>query len=719
MKLPNDYGERVYAAVLGKIIGVYLGRPFEGWSHERIIRELGDITWYVNERLGQPLVVTDDDITGTFTFLRALPDNANRQDLSSREIGQAWLNYIIENRTILWWGGMGESTEHTAYLRLRDGITAPRSGSRGVNGRIVSEQIGAEIFIDGWALVAPGDPELAVRLAGEAARVSHDGEAVYAAQVIAAMESAAFFERDTGRLIDSAVQFIPAGSVIRGVIEEVRGWCEQGDWRRTRSLIEEKHGYGRYGGHVPVVSNFAVVLMALIQGQGDFQKSLMIANTSGWDTDCNSGNVGCLLGIKEGLSIFNGKPDWRGPVADRMYLPTADAGRGITDAVSEAVRIAAIGRSLAGEKPAPAPKAGARFHFELPGSVQGFSLDASGGGRARLENVTGHSGTGKRSLAVRFDSLVPGKPLRVGTPTFIPPDAFVMKSYDLLASPTLFPGQTLSLKVEADKDSSAPVSVRAFVKLYGAADEQQSLGSPAQLVAPGHATLIRWTVPDTGGCPVFAAGCELAAGTGAAAGAEAAVTAGVVYLDFLTWTGTPTVTFKRPPGGGEVWRRTWVNAFDHHGTFWPEAFRLSQDRGTGMHITGCAEWTDYRASSSIASDMAMDFGLAVRVQGLQRYYALVVTDGGRAELRKELRGTTVLASADFKRDEGSTCAFSLEARGNRITAVLNGKAIFDVVDPDEPLLGGGIALVCTRGSISTNEIRVESIDPRPSAAQTM
>jgi len=41
------------------------------------------------------------------------------------------------------------------------------------------------------------------------------------------------------------------------------------------------------------------------------------------------------------------------------------------------------------------------------------------------------------------------------------------------------------------------------------------------------------------------------------------------------------------------------------------------------------------------------------------------------------------------------------------------------VDPDEPLLGGGIALVCTRGSISSNEIRVESIDPRPSAAQTM
>jgi hypothetical protein len=39
--IPNDYLERVYAGVLGKIIGVYLGRPFEGWTHKRIVRELG------------------------------------------------------------------------------------------------------------------------------------------------------------------------------------------------------------------------------------------------------------------------------------------------------------------------------------------------------------------------------------------------------------------------------------------------------------------------------------------------------------------------------------------------------------------------------------------------------------------------------------------------------------------------------------------------------
>ena len=59
--VPSDFAERVYAGVLGKIIGVYLGRPFEQWSHERIAAELGEIRGYVHEKLGVPLIVSDDD----------------------------------------------------------------------------------------------------------------------------------------------------------------------------------------------------------------------------------------------------------------------------------------------------------------------------------------------------------------------------------------------------------------------------------------------------------------------------------------------------------------------------------------------------------------------------------------------------------------------------------------------------------------------------------
>src|SRR3984885_7310369 len=180
MAIPADYLERIYAGILGKIIGVYLGRPFEGWTHQRIMAELGPIRYYVNERLGKPLVVTDDDISGTFTFVRALSAYGNTAGLTAAQIGETWLNYIIEDRTILWWGGFGNSTEHTAFLRLQHGVPAPRSGSIALNGKTVAEQIGAQIFVDGWAMVSPGNPEQAAYLAEQAGRVSHDGESVHA-----------------------------------------------------------------------------------------------------------------------------------------------------------------------------------------------------------------------------------------------------------------------------------------------------------------------------------------------------------------------------------------------------------------------------------------------------------------------------------------------------------------------------------------------------------
>ena len=76
MRLPVDYAERVYAGVLGKLIGVYLGRPVEGWTHERIMAVHGEIDRYVHESRGMPLVVTDDDVSGTFTFCGLCPTTA-------------------------------------------------------------------------------------------------------------------------------------------------------------------------------------------------------------------------------------------------------------------------------------------------------------------------------------------------------------------------------------------------------------------------------------------------------------------------------------------------------------------------------------------------------------------------------------------------------------------------------------------------------------------
>ena len=175
MGISEKYKQQIYAGVLGKMIGVYLGRPVEGWPYQSIQKRFGEIPYYINEELSLPLIVADDDLSGTFAFFRAMEDSGYDKNLSAAQIGKTWLNYIIENRSILWWGGMGNYTEHTAYLNLKRGIDAPQSGSMARNGPVLSQQIGAQIFMDAYAMMCPGDPEQANRLVRACASVSHDG----------------------------------------------------------------------------------------------------------------------------------------------------------------------------------------------------------------------------------------------------------------------------------------------------------------------------------------------------------------------------------------------------------------------------------------------------------------------------------------------------------------------------------------------------------------
>jgi len=470
MPLPADYVERTYAGVLGKVIGVYLGRPFEGWSYERIMKELGEITYYVNDRLpwNPPLVVTDDDITGTFTFLRALPDYKHSLDLTPAQIGQTWLNYIIENETILWWGGFGNSTEHTAFQRLKNGITAPESGSMALNGKIIAEQIGAQIFIDGWAMVAPGNPDLAADLARRAASVSHDGEAIYASQVLAAMEAQAFVEADIQKLLDVGISYIPKDSTIYRMIADIRELhAAEPDWHTGRTQMAKLYNYENYGGNCHMVPNHGLIILGLLYGDSDFTQSMLVVNTAGWDTDCNSGNIGCLMGIKNGLAGIATGPDWRGPVADRLYVPTADGGSCVTDAVRITDSIANTGSALAGQS-FSMPKNDARFHFELPGSVQGFQPlpGVSGSAPVNVENITGFSQLGKRSLAIHYSLKTSENPARVMTATFLPSEALTMPGYSLFACPTLYPGQTVHAELTADPQNNRSIHCSLIAQRY-------------------------------------------------------------------------------------------------------------------------------------------------------------------------------------------------------------------------------------------------------------
>ena len=700
MQINPDYAEKVYAGILGKIIGVYLGRPFEGWLFNRIIKELGEINYYVNEKLGVPLIVTDDDISGTFTFLRALQDYAHLSEITPEKIGDTWLNYLIEKKTVLWWGGLGNSTEHTAYLRLKHGIKAPLSGSERMNGKVVSEQIGAQIFIDGWAMVSPGDPERAADYARRAASVSHDGEAIFGAQVLAAMEAQAFVEKDILKLIDVGISMIPRDSIIYSMISDLREWqSELNNWRDARKNLERFYGYDKYGGNCHMVPNHGLIILGLLYGEDNFQKTLMITNTSGWDTDCNSGNVGCLMGIKNGLAGIDAGPDWRGPIHDQLYLPTADGGSCITDAVTETYKIVNITRSFA-NLPKLMPKDGARYHFSFPGSVQGFQTIERRNQNCSIaiNNVISETDTNSRWLAIQIKGSAANWQGEIAVPTFVPPKDMNMQGYSLYASPTIYPGQSIDADLIAADFNGNSIHCRIYVEFYGEKDELFKCFGPEKDLEPGEKWHIDWRVklPET--APIARIGFEFR---------DNLITSSIVYLNRLTWTGTPDVNFSVPSWGGEAWRKAWVNAVDHFQS-WGEPFRLIQDEGTGLLIQGTRDWEDYKVSADITPHMVEEAGIAVHVQGLRRYYALLLVRDSKARLVKVLDGETILDEVDFPWAFGEFHQLEIDIQGAQIKCWINSNLVFDVADNILPLTNGAVALVVKEGRSSTQKVVVTS-----------
>lgn len=697
MQIPSDYIERVYAGVLGKLIGVYLGRPFEGWTYQRILKELGPIEYYVHERLNQPLVVTDDDVAGTFTFVRALEDYGVRPDLPAEEIGKAWLNYLVEKRTILWWGGNGISTEHTAWLNLKRGIAAPHSGSIAANGATVAEQIGAQIFIDGWALVAPNQPKLAARLAEQAGKVSHDGEAVHAAMLWAAMEAEAFASRDVDHLIDTGLSVIPPQSRIATLIADIRAWHRQyPDWRDARQRIEDQYGYDKYPGNCHVVPNHALMILALLYAPDDFQRAQMIVNTSGWDTDCNAGNVGCLLGIMLGLDGLEAGPDWRGPIADRMLISSADGGNSINDAVRIAFYLANLGLALAGLPPRSAPKDGAQFHFSLPGSVQGFRPVAGSNRSVRVGNAPFEA---SNALAIDYEALAPGQTAVATTPTFSPRDMLAMRTYDLMATPLLYPGQTVRARLVADAANRGAVSARLRLHVYDEHDEFAQLDGEAVTLAPGETRELSWRIPDLGGQPIGEIGVAITA--------DGPRADGRVLVDHLRWDGTPVLDLHRPAGGGRFWRFAWVDAVSTFANHAIDGFRIAQDNGEGLLIHGTRQWTDYSAEARIKVHLADHAGLAVRVQGLRRYYAARLTRQGRLELVR-VRDDTTYILASVAADFAFETAIDLKVRiaGTELFAEAGGARVSARDDTELALRDGGMALLIANGALTADNVRV-------------
>lgn len=677
--------EDIYAGVLGKLIGVYLGRPVEGWSYEKIIETFGEIPYYVHEACGVPLIVADDDISGTFGFFRSLEDNGYTKELSAQDVGNTWLNYIIEDKTILWWGGLGRSTEHTAYLNLKNGIPAPQSGSIAQNSKTLAEQIGAQIFIDAFAMACPNNPDLAVDLIRKAASVSHDGLAVEAACYLGAMEAMAFSEKDIDKLLDGALKYV-SNQQLLDLISDVRLICSQEtDWHKVRDRLNEKYGYHIFPGCCHMVPNHAMVLASLIMGGDDFQKSIMIASSAAWDTDCNAGNVGALNGIRLGLQGINAGADFRTPVSDRALVISADGGEVVSDAVLEAQRIIRGAQALAGDA---VDEKGARFSFAFDGATQGFApCPYSNGDTVQLQS----HGAG---LEMAFHAVASGVKAHISTPTFID-FAELAKNFSTVASPTLYSGQTITATLQ--QTNGTPVGVAPYILYYDIHNDVKRIVGDVTLLT-GETQVITWEIPATDGMPIFRVGFQF----------ESELrSSGTVKLTSLDWTGAPKCFQQKGMlmtsiwNTNPYWTQSWASSAKHFAADFKYTYCVSHPEDNGLVTMGSRDWNDYTVSSGLCFALHHSGGLVARATGHRQYYAACLKGGNTAEIFMQQNGErTILASVPFGYQDDSVYQVALRVEGTLLQLSIDGQVV--ATTHDDTYAVGGAGFYINQGTMTAD-----------------
>jgi ADP-ribosylglycohydrolase len=694
--LPREYEQRVYAGVLGKVVGVYLGRPIEGWSKEKVCAQFGEVDRYIADERKVPLIVADDDITGTFTFIRALADSGRLAESEAADFGECWLNYIVENKSILWWGGLGISTEHTAFLRLKAGIPAPQSGSIALNGTTVAEQIGAQIFIDAIGLVCPGDLSRAARLARAAASVSHDGEAVHAAVVVACLVAGAFVEPDMDRLLDAAVAQIPADSLIARIHREVRAWSRaDGNWHATYERIKSAYGYDRHGGGCHVVPNHAIMVMAWAYAPDSFQRSQAIINAAGWDTDCNAANVGSVMGVRLDLDALVRDYDYLAPFGDRVLMPTAQPGGIAGDCAAIALELAGVGRRIAGATPLPAPKDGARWHFSLPHSRQGFLAEPAQSGVKPALTVDNPDGEG---LRLRWSRFAPGRSVCAACPLLAPPSE---GGYSVAGAPSVWSGQIVSARLGA-VEAGPGARLRLVLRHWETATRLPGGIVQGAWTAASAGATASLTIPELGAQPAS----ELLVEIDDAAGAS-----GCVRIDRIAVSGVPLLQVDFDPQRDEKGQAVgWVLDGDSmRGGFSEERqpfLHLVRSTGRGHLISGSLDWADYRLSLRLQRRLSTCVGVALRWQGLRRHLS-VETDGSGLRLVLRLHGERVLAETPFAWAIGDDHRLDIEVAGPSVTVSVDGAVLLR--GRDDGLRRGGFALIAENGIVGMRELTAEGL----------
>lgn len=343
----EELADKIKGAWYGRICGCLLGKPVEGISCEELtslLKETGNypMTRYIlesdltEEMYDRYQFQLEDKCYADTIEYAPVDDDTNYVALAQVLIRKYGLDFKPKHVAELWMARQGKNAyctaERIAFCNFVKGIMPPYSAMHKNSYR---EWIGAQIRGDYFGYINPGNPKKAADMAWRDASISHIKNGIYGEMFAAAMIACAAVTDDIEDIIKGGLAEVPTTSrlyaTITGVLDDYHngmGFYEAIEKIKAEYDPSNSHGWTH------TISNAAIVVLALLHGEGDYGKSICRAVEVGYDTDCNGATVGSIIGIRNGFAQID--EVWTKPVNGK--LSTSIFGVGVLDLDKAAAR---------------------------------------------------------------------------------------------------------------------------------------------------------------------------------------------------------------------------------------------------------------------------------------------------------------------------------------------------------------------------------------------
>jgi len=282
--------DKIAGGWAGKMIGVTYGAPHEFRFQQKINTD--SIKWVPADIKGS---VWQDDIYVQLTFLMAMDKyGMNAPAIKFQEM-------LAKAGYQLWCANM------QARKNYFDGIYPPMSGSPEYSFR--ADDIDFQIEADYIGFINPGMIQNIINTSDKIGHIMNYGDGVYGGIFLSTLYSAAFFENDINKIIETGLSSIPVKSdyarIVRDVIKLHKYYPN--DWKAAWKELDDKWGDVDISGagsafNIDAKLNGAYIVMGLLYGNGNDYTSMEITTRCGQDADCNPSNAMAVLGVIKGFS---------------------------------------------------------------------------------------------------------------------------------------------------------------------------------------------------------------------------------------------------------------------------------------------------------------------------------------------------------------------------------------------------------------------------------